>query len=135
MASALDDADEITGINVTPLVDIVLVLLIIFMATCHLIAHKAMNVTLPKAAHADAVQPTPAQVYLEASGQIRLNEQAMTLSELSVQLQQMSALDTALRVMLSADERATWAQVAATLDTIRGAGVTRIATEVENKAP
>jgi len=131
MASPLDDNDEITGINVTPLVDIVLVLLIIFMATAHLISHRAMNVNLPKAVHTDSAQPAPAQVFLDADGQIKLNNQRMTRAELLVHLQQLRTIDADVRVMLSADERASWAQVTGALDTIRGAGITKIATEVE----
>jgi len=54
MAGTLaEDEEAISGINVTPLVDITLVLLIIFMATAHLIAHRSMNLVLPKVANAE----------------------------------------------------------------------------------
>jgi len=43
-----DNDDGITGINVTPLVDITLVLLIIFMATAHIIVHRSMSLNLPR---------------------------------------------------------------------------------------
>ena len=46
----IDDDDEITGINVTPLVDIMLVLLIIFMVASNYIVKEAIEVNLPKAA-------------------------------------------------------------------------------------
>ena len=46
----MDDDDEITGINVTPLVDIMLVLLIIFMVASNYIVKEAIEVNLPKAA-------------------------------------------------------------------------------------
>jgi len=132
MASPLEDTDEITGINVTPLVDIVLVLLIIFMATCHLIAHRSMTVQLPKAAHTDSRPTTPARVALEVSGQLLLNDQRITSAELAHQLGQMVSIDPSVKVLLSADKRVLWEHVIKTLDLIRGAGVTKIGTEVES---
>ena len=49
MAGGAGDDDEITGINVTPLVDVMLVLLIIFMVTATYIVNQSINVNLPKA--------------------------------------------------------------------------------------
>ena len=49
MAGGADDNDEIVGINVTPLVDVMLVLLVIFMVTANYIAQQAITVELPKA--------------------------------------------------------------------------------------
>ena len=134
MASAPHDSDEaIFGINVTPLVDITLVLLIIFMATAHLIVHRSMSLSLPKVANAQTVPTQSIQILLEADKSLRLNNQAVTLSDLSVNLAQMARLDPGLKVTLSADERVSWGDVAAILDAIRGAGITHIATEVEPK--
>ena len=50
------DEDMVTGINVTPLVDVVLVLLVIFMVTAKLIASQGIPLDLPKAASAGATQ-------------------------------------------------------------------------------
>lgn len=134
MASAQEDADEpIYGINVTPLVDITLVLLIIFMATAHIIVHRSMTLSLPKVANASTVPTQSIQILLEADKSLKLNNQPVTLQDLSENLAQMSRLDPGLKVTLSADERVTWGDVAAILDAIRGAGVTHIATEVEPK--
>jgi len=123
----------ITGINVTPLVDITLVLLIIFMATAHIIVHRSMNLNLPKVAHSQEVPTQSIQIQMEADHSLRLNNQNVTLQELAVNLGQMARLDPSLRVTLSADERVSWGDVAGILDAIRGAGITRIATEVQPK--
>jgi len=134
MASAQEDSDEpIYGINVTPLVDITLVLLIIFMATAHIIVHRSMSLSLPKVANASTVPTQSIQILLEADKTLRLNNQPVTLQDLSVNLAQMARLDPGLKVTLSADERVTWGDVAAILDVMRGAGVTHIATEVQPK--
>jgi len=134
MASPSSDGEEaIFGINVTPLVDITLVLLIIFMATAHLIVHRSMNLSLPKVANAQTVPTQSIQILLEADKSLRLNNQPVTLQDLSINLGQMAKLDPGLKVTLSADERVSWGDVAGILDAIRGAGITHIATEVEPK--
>ena len=134
MAGAQQDSDEpIFGINVTPLVDITLVLLIIFMATAHIIVHRSMSLNLPKVANAQTVPTQSIQILLEADKSLRLNNQPVTLQDLSVNLGQMARLDSGLKVTLSADERVSWGDVAAILDAMRGAGITHIATEVQPK--
>ena len=125
-----DDGDAIFGINVTPLVDITLVLLIIFMATAHLIVHRSMTLNLPKVANSQTVPTQSIQVQLEADKSLKLNGQPSTLQDLSVNLAQMARFDPGLKVSLSADERVSWGDVAGILDAIRGAGITHIATEV-----
>jgi biopolymer transport protein ExbD len=134
MANAPQDSDDaIFGINVTPLVDITLVLLIIFMATAHIIVHRSMSLSLPKVANAQTVPTQSIQITLEANKSLRLNNQPVTLQDLSVNLAQMARLDPGLKVTLSADERVSWGDVAAILDVMRGAGITHIATEVQPK--
>src|SRR5208282_6615706 len=119
MAFQNKQGEAITGINVTPLVDITLVLLIIFMATCHLIAHRAMNLNLPKAQHTEAT-PTPSvQVMISADRSLTLNGQTVTRQELALNLTQMARIDPGLRVTLSADKTIDWDTVAGLLDDIR----------------
>ncbi len=128
-----ENGDGITGINVTPLVDITLVLLIIFMATAHIIVHRSMSLSLPKVANSQTVPTQSIQIGLEADKSLMLNGQKVGLPELSVNLGQMVHLDPGLKVTLSADERVSWGDVASVIDVIRGAGITKIATEVEPK--
>ena len=120
----------IVDINVTPLVDITLVLLIIFMATAHLIVHRSMNLNLPKVANSQNLPTQSIQIQLNADKSMRLNNQLVDAPSLAINLAQMARLDPGLKVSLSADERVSWGDVATVLDTVRGAGVTHIATEV-----
>lgn len=123
----------ITGINVTPLVDITLVLLIIFMATSHIIAQRAMKLNLPKAANT-AEAPTPAvQVMMTADRALTLNGTAITREALAINLQQMARLDPNIRVTLAADKSVDWDSVAGILDDMRGAGITRLSAQVAPK--
>jgi biopolymer transport protein ExbD len=134
MASPQQDNDDaIFGINVTPLVDITLVLLIIFMATAHMIVHRSMNLSLPKVANSENVPTQSIQILLSSDKSLKLNGQPVDAQALAINLAQMSRLDPGLRVTLSADERVSWGDVAAVLDTIRGAGITHIATEMQPK--
>ena len=123
----------ISGINVTPLVDITLVLLIIFMATSHIIAQRAMKLNLPKAANT-AESPTPAvSVIMTADRALTLNGEAVTREALAMNLKQLSRLDPNLRVTLAADKTVDWDSVAGILDDIRGAGISRLSAQVSPK--
>ena len=68
-----DSDDIITAINVTPLVDIMLVLLIIFMLTANLIDSQAIKVDLPEASTGEATEPTTVGLTLTEDGSIYLN--------------------------------------------------------------
>ena len=133
-AAAQEEEEMISGINVTPLVDITLVLLIIFMATAHMIMHRSMNLALPKVANTDTAPTQTIQIVLEADKSVALNGQKATPQDLAYNLGQMARLDPSLKVTVLADKRVGWGDMAGVLDIVRGAGVTRIATEVEQKS-
>ncbi len=118
----------ITGINVTPLVDITLVLLIIFMVTAKLIVgHQAMSVDLPKAASGSEVQEIfsvvlPENGAAQVNGQLLANDDAL-LPLASTQAKQ----NKELRAVIKADGRVFHSRVMHTLDLLRRAGVSKIA--------
>ena len=127
MASVQSDDEEISGINVTPLVDVTLVLLIIFMVTAKLIAGQGIPLDLPKAKTAGAVQTVfnvsvDAQGVIQANGHAVANDDALR-REASSQLKK----DPELRTVISASSNASHGAVMHVLDTVRDAGVTRVA--------
>ncbi|MBL0058674.1 MAG: biopolymer transporter ExbD [Elusimicrobia bacterium] len=124
----------ITGINVTPLVDVVLVLLIIFMATAPLIARRALTVSVPRAATGEKASSS-LQVTLTADRKILLEKSSFTLVSLSQELKIRQKLEPDLRLTLAAEEGLPYGAVVELLDTIRAAGVKRVALEVRPKAP
>mgnify|MGYP003395122999 CR=1 FL=1 len=69
--SGSDSGDDgvVTGINVTPLVDVVLVLLIIFMVTAHFTSNGELKINLPKSAAAEA-PPTAAGLIVSLDGEV-----------------------------------------------------------------
>ena len=68
----------IAEINVTPLVDIMLVLLIIFMLTANLIVRQVIEVELPRAAQSTSMKPTTLAITLKREGTLFLNDAPVT---------------------------------------------------------
>jgi biopolymer transport protein ExbD len=127
MASIHNTDEEITGINVTPLVDVTLVLLIIFMVTAKMIAGQGIPLDLPKAKTAGATQ-TVLNVSIDASGNVLTNgSQVGSDDELRGRASSALKANPELRTVISASESARHGQVMRVLDTVRDAGITRIA--------
>ena len=133
MASTASEDGAITGINVTPLVDIILVVLIIFMATAPLIHNRAMKVDLPKAAQHERAATEALQVVYNAQREISLSGKRMTEEQLGVELRALVARSADLRVALRADRNLPYGEIVQLLDVVRGAGVHKIGLEVKAK--
>jgi biopolymer transport protein ExbD len=118
----------ITGINVTPLVDITLVLLIIFMVTAKLIVgQKAMRVDLPQAASGSDVQEI-FSVVLFANGTTQVNDQMLATDDALLPLASTQAKQNKdLRAVIKADGTVMHRRVMHVLDLLRRAGVSRVA--------
>jgi biopolymer transport protein ExbD len=117
----------IVGINVTPLVDITLVLLIIFMVTAKLIVnHQSLNVDLPKAASGDTVQEIFSLVLLP-SGAIQVDGRDIRGDDQLVELAHRArAANRGLRAVIQADGSVQHRRVMHVLDLLRQAGVSRV---------
>jgi biopolymer transport protein ExbD len=127
MASIQNTDEEISGINVTPLVDVTLVLLIIFMVTAKLIAGQGIPLDLPKAKTAGAVQ-TVLSVSIDAQGGVLANgSKVASDAELEARAAQALKANPELRTVISASASATHGKVMHVLDTVRDAGITRVA--------
>lgn len=135
MASTTHDSDDaITGINVTPLVDITLVLLIVFMVTAKLITGQGIPLDLPKAATAGATQTT-LTVSVDAAGHMVANgrpipDEAALLAQAKAALRE----DSKLRTVVSASAATSHGSVMRVVDTLREAGAVKIAFAAD-KAP
>src|SRR5512145_1789952 len=103
MASASSNGDEmISGINVTPLVDIMLVLLIVFMVTAQLIASQSVPLDLPKAATAGATQ-TLLTVTVDEHGVLAANGRALANADaLGAETRRALSEDHDLRIVVAA---------------------------------
>jgi biopolymer transport protein ExbD len=117
----------ITGINVTPLVDITLVLLIIFIVTAKIIVAPALPLDLPKAATSEEVQVV-FSVIIAQNGVTLVNGAAASSDETLLELARQAAVrDPDLRAVINADGAVPHRKVMRALDLLKSAGITRIA--------
>ncbi len=134
MAAAGRRRGLITDINVTPLVDIMLVLLIIFMLTAHLIARQEIEVKLPKAAAGDTMPPTTLAVTLTREGRIFLNGKPTTGAELRATIRAEVAKDRQMQVVVAGDRDVSHGRVVWVLDLVKGLGVGAFAIQIDPAA-
>ncbi|MDB5049703.1 MAG: Biopolymer transport protein ExbD/TolR [Fibrobacteres bacterium] len=131
MAAAIQSEDEImTAINITPLVDIFLVLLIIFMITSSVVDQKQIPVNLPKAAHAGTEAPKASGLVVDRDRHLFLDGELRDSAQICVLLKQAVAVDEEHQVLIGADEDLPYREVVGVIDMIRGAGVRKYALKV-----
>jgi biopolymer transport protein ExbD len=128
MAFSTQDSDEVLSeINVTPLVDVMLVLLVVFIVTAPLLTN-AIPINLPKT---DAVAPVeqkdPVVVSIDGKGQLFFDKDAIEPEQLGLRLQGAKARDPQVRVQLQADDGVNYGVVAKAMASIEKAGITRLA--------
>ena len=127
MASAgLRRGALIQGINVTPLVDIVLVLLIIFIVTAKIVVTPAVPLDLPQASKSEALQ-TIFSVVLPVDGSLQVDGVVVSDEVLSEKARAALARDPELRAVIQADREVTHGRVMAVLDRLKVAGLSRVA--------
>jgi biopolymer transport protein ExbD len=128
-----DDDELISGINVTPLVDVVLVLLIIFMVTATYIVRAAIEVELPRAAHGGEATGTILTVVLARDGTVYLDGVRRSDDELLARAREAVRTDQDTRAVISADRGALHGAVVHVIDLVKDAGVTRFAIHIERE--
>ena len=133
MAGSSNDNDEdvISGINVTPLVDVVLVLLIILMVTAQYAAEKdAIPMDLPQAQSGDTAVPSTLSVSIDKDGKFFLNAEPLDLEQMRTRVRAAHAKDGDTRAVIAADGRVSHAEVIKIIDLLRQEKVTKFAINV-----
>ena len=127
--SASQEADDaITGINVTPLVDITLVLLIIFMVTTKIVLNQTLPLDLPKAATGTSDVQTIFSILLSADGRTVVDSNQITNDEAILPLARTAqTAHPELRAVIKADSAVTHGRVIHVLDLLKQAHVGKIA--------
>jgi biopolymer transport protein ExbD len=121
-----DDSPPMAEINMTPLVDVMLVLLIVFMITIPVMQH-AVKVELPQASsQKNDVKPESININITANGQIFWNSSGINLDALSIYAQTAAKKSPQPEVQLRADKNVRYETVAQVLSTTKRAGLTKI---------
>jgi biopolymer transport protein ExbD len=129
-ATTSSDDEMITGINVTPLVDITLVLLVILMVTASYVVSRAIPVELPKGATGEAT-PTTLTISIDQAGKTFLDAEAITLPGLRARIKRAHDVDPETRAVIAADGRTTHSHVIQIIDLLRRENVTKFAINVD----
>lgn len=125
-ASSQRDSTTISQINVTPLVDVMLVLLVIFMVTAPII-QQGVQVNLPQA-RSGAIPGTEEHlvVTVAKNGKVYLNDNVMSLSQLGEKLRAIKKIDANKQVYLRADQDVRYGTVMQAIAEIRKSGIERL---------
>jgi biopolymer transport protein ExbD len=130
-----DDGDEITGINVTPLVDIVLVLLIIFMVTANMIVKETVEVDLPRAKNTqDKTVQGPVMLTMDKDEKIYFDGAEVQSDALMAKMKEAVAKDKEVRAIISADQTLNYGKVMALIDQVKNAGIAKFALNIQKEA-
>lgn len=129
-----NDSSGIVEINVIPLVDIILVVLIIFMVAAPLVMQPKIDINLPKASSAkDEKDKVPFRVVLGKKGELFLNNNPVTLEGLTSESRRAFAANTETSALLVADKDSTLEMVTELVDAIKTGGVKKVAFSIERK--
>ncbi len=135
MASSLGGGGKrrggITGINVTPMVDVVLVLLVIMMVSAVYIVSQALKVELPKTASSDEPANTPLVVTVMKDGSYLFNQKPIEESQLSGTFAKAKKENKDASLVLTADREAFHGDVVHVIDLAKVEGITKFAITVD----
>jgi biopolymer transport protein ExbD len=123
----------IVGINVTPMVDIVLVLLIIMMVSATYIVSQSLKVELPKTSSSDETVSRTHVVTISKDGEYFFNDKATKKSELPSLLRAAKTENQNMNLVITADEQARHGSVVGVIDLAKVEGITKFAINVEAK--
>ncbi len=122
-----DNNDEVMSeINMTPLVDVMLVLLIIFIITVPVLTHS-VDIDLPRASNQpNELTPTTVQLAVDAAGEVYWNESKVTAIELTAKLTQAAGANPQPEIHLRGDRTVAYEHVVKTMAAVQSAGILKL---------
>ncbi len=121
----------IVGINVTPMVDVVLVLLVIMMVSAIYIVSQSLKVELPKTATSDQAASSPLVVTIGKDGSYLFNQKPIEEAALRAQFRKAKTKDKDASLVLTADREALHGDVVHVIDLAKVEGITKFAITVD----
>ena len=129
-----DDDGLMNEINMTPLVDVMLVLLIVFMVTIPVIRH-AVKIDLPHASsQKEDTKPAQVTVAVDADGNVLWNDKKVDEAELSVKIAEAAQANPQPELHLDADRKVPYEKVAQVMSAAQAGGLTKIGFVTQPKA-
>jgi biopolymer transport protein ExbD len=133
MAAGRGKRMGIVGINVTPMVDVVLVLLIIMMVSATYIVSQSLKVELPKSSTSDEAAPAITAVTLTKEGKLYFNQQPVEEPELVNRLRAAKAANPDVSLVITADGAALHGMVVHLIDLAKQEDITKFAINVQRE--
>lgn len=129
-----DDSETIAEINVIPLVDIILVVLIIFMVAAPLVMQPKIDINLPKAASGnDTKDPASLKVTMGKTGELYLNDKLVTLEQIHEEAKRAASTNPEIPCILMADKDVTLEKITELVDAVKTAGLRKVAFSIQKK--
>jgi biopolymer transport protein ExbD len=132
-SSAASDDDTIQGINVTPLVDIMLVLIIIFMVASQIGKVLDLELQLPHADSAESAPPATLTIEVGLKGELHLDGKLVEQAELQAAVARAAKQNPEAQAMVAADEAVPYAAVVAAVDAVRLGGIKQLGLDVRKE--
>lgn len=128
-----EELQSIAEINVTPFVDVVLVLLVIFMVTAPMLVREQMNVNLPKTETGEKSASDSLAITLDKDGKIFLKGVELDFNALEQTVIEAAKKNLQTQSVISADQETKHGEVVKIMDLIKKHGLTRFAIQIERR--
>ena len=123
--------DPISEINVVPLVDIILVVLIIFMVTAPMFLKPTINVNLPKAASGEQTVASQLNISITADGKLALNGATTDEEKIRIKATEEGKKNPDIQAIISADKDVPHGTVVKIIDVVKSSGVKKFAISID----
>lgn len=126
-----DDDEGIVSINITPFVDIILVVLIIFMVTTSYIVRQSIKVNLPDAATGEHTETTTLALMIDETGQLFVDGEPFEKGELRGSIRTLRQTESEIICLIGADKTTPHGDVVALIDLVKQEGVSKFAINID----
>ena len=129
--SSDDELGTISEINITPFVDVVLVLLVIFMVTAPLLVREQMSVNLPKAQSGEKSASESLSIVVDKEGKVTLAGKPVLIGDIVNEVKTYLMTNPNAQAVISADKESKHGDVVTVIDEIKKAGLNRFAIQIQ----